>query len=142
MPVIDSERLGVLWRSQGEAFLQEQAVALHADMDRLRAAYVAGMDAPAPAPTRRNRRSVRAPAVIDLREPDATSMACSAAGHGDVAAAARCRHCRNVFCGRCILQSEATHDEPVCTECALDMGGVHHHRVRPLVAPGRPGRTG
>src|SRR5438105_15495316 len=94
MSGIECERLGVLWRSQGEAFLQEQAVALQADMDRLRAAYVAGMDAPAPAPTRRHRRSMRAPAVIDLREPDATSMACSAAGHGDVAAAARCTHCR------------------------------------------------
>jgi hypothetical protein len=139
MPGIDSERLGVLWRSQGEAFLQEQAVTLQADMDRLRAAYVAGMDATTP--PRPHRRFVRAPNVIDLREADVTSMACSAAGHGDVVAAARCTHCRNVFCGRCILQSEATHDEPVCTECALVMGGVHHHRVRPLVAPGRPGRT-
>lgn len=139
MPGIDSERLGVLWRSQGEAFLQEHAVTLQADMDRLRAASVA--DEYASAQTRPHRRFWHAPKVIDLREPDVTGMACSTADHGDVVAAARCTHCRNVFCGRCILQSEATHDEPVCTECALVMGGVHHHRVRPLVAPGRAGRT-
>ena len=65
MPGIDSERLGVLWRSQGEAFLQEQAVTLQEDVDRLRAAYVAGMDATVH--TRPHRRYGRAPAVIDLR---------------------------------------------------------------------------
>jgi|SRR5947209_8177406 len=135
MPGIDSERLGVLWRSQGEAFLQEQAVMLQADMDRLRAAYVAGMDVSAH--TGEHRWRGRAPKVIDLREPDVTSMACSTSGHGDVVAAARCARCRNVFCWRCVLQSEATHDEPICTECALILGGVHGKGVRLLASLAR-----
>jgi hypothetical protein len=137
MPGIDSERLGVLWRSQGEAFLQEQAVTLQADMDRLRAAYIAGMDATAH--TRRQRPFGRAPEVIDLREPDVAGMACSTTGHGDVLADTRCTRCRNVFCRRCILQSEATHDQPFCTECALILGGVHG-KVRVLASPARRGR--
>ena len=56
----------MLWRSQGEAFLQEQAVTLQADMDRLRAAYVANMDATAT--VHEHRWFGRPPKVIDLRE--------------------------------------------------------------------------
>src|SRR5436305_10808578 len=88
MSGIECERLGVLWRSQGEAFLQEQAVTLQADMDRLRAAYVANMDATAT--VHEHRWFGRPPKVIDLRETDVTGTACSTAGHGDVVASTRC----------------------------------------------------
>ena len=88
MSGIECERLGVLWRSQGEAFLQEQAVTLQADMDRLRAAYVANVDATAT--VHEHRWFGRPPKVIDLRETDVTGTACSTAGHGDVVASTRC----------------------------------------------------
>jgi hypothetical protein len=136
MSGIDSERLGVLWRSQGEAFLQEHAVTLKADMDRLRAAYVAGLD---PEASGVRHRWSRRHEVIDLREPDGMGKACSTEGHGDMVAVASCARCHNAFCERCILQSKATHDEPLCTECALVLSGVHHKRARPLVAQGRGG---
>jgi hypothetical protein len=123
----DSERLGTLWRSQGEAFLEEHAAALIADVDRLRQAFVAGLAVAAPP----------AP-LIDLRDDGVAGMACSR--HGNVSATARCIRCRSTFCAECIVQPEATHGEPLCTECALVAGGVHHKRARPLVAPGRPGR--
>ena len=135
----ESERLGLLWRSQGQEFLEEHAAALQADVNRLREAYIAGSRQPTALPQRT--RKVRTTNVIDLRESDVVGMACSTEGHGDVVAAARCSHCHNAFCTRCILQTRATHDRPLCTECALILGGVHHKRVRPLVAAGRAGRS-
>jgi len=138
MSGIECERLGVLWRSQGEAFLQEQAVILQADMDRLRAAYVANMDATAT--VHEHRWFGRPPKVIDLRETDVTGTACSTAGHGDVVASTRCTRCHNAFCQRCILQSEATHDQPFCVECALILGGVHGKGVRVLASIARRGQ--
>jgi formylmethanofuran dehydrogenase subunit E len=148
MPAIDevlmlerqSQRLGVLWRSQGQAFLDEQAAALQEDVDRLREAYMA-MAEPAPAEDRPRRR-LRVPKVIDLREPEPelASRECSTDAHGDVAAAIRCSRCHEVYCRRCILQSPATHDKPLCTECALIVSGVHHKRFRPAVAAGRAQR--
>ena len=117
MPAIDevlmlerqSERLGVLWRSQGQAFLDEQATALQEDVDRLRAAYLAQAGSAISAV--QTRRRVRMPKVIDLRdpEPEVTGRACSTDGHGDVAAAVRCSRCHESYCLRCILQSPATH---------------------------------
>ena len=145
MPAIDdplilerqSERLGVLWRNQGQKFLDEQAVALQQDVDRLRDAYVAAAE-PEVVDVHSKRRH-RAAKVIDLREPDVTGS-CSTGGHGDVAAVSRCSQCHDVFCARCILQSEATRGRPLCTECALLVAGVHHKRARPLVAPTRKRR--
>jgi hypothetical protein len=121
-----SERLGVLWRSQGEAFLEEQAAAVLADVDRLRSSYMKGLEA----------RDVD---VIDLRDWDVTGVACSREGHGDVEAVVRCTNCRGSVCAQCVVRPEATHGEALCTECALVLGGVHHKRARPVVAPGRPG---
>lgn len=148
MPAIDevlmlerqSERLGVLWRSQGQAFLDEQAAALQEDVERLRDAYLATTgSAPVEEPARRR---LRVPKVIDLRdpEPEAMGRACSTEGHGDVAAAIRCSRCHEIYCRRCILQSPATHDKPLCTECALIVSGVHHKRTRTAAAAGRPKR--
>jgi len=134
----ESERLGLLWRSQGQGFLEEHAAALQADVNRLRDAYIAGSEPPTVLPRRAPK--VRTTNVIDLRESDVVGMACSNEGHGDIVAAARCSRCHNAFCTRCILQTKATHDRALCTECALIIGGVHHKRVRPLVAPGRAGR--
>jgi hypothetical protein len=136
----ESERLGVLWRSQGQTFLEEHAAELEADMKRLRDAYVAGLKPDAVVLQRRRKRWPMN--VIDLREPDVAGMACGTEGHGDVVAVARCSRCHDAFCERCILQTEATHDQALCTECALIVGGVHHKRVRPLVAVGRAGRSG
>jgi hypothetical protein len=138
-PEHESARLGALWRSQGDAFLEQQAEALIADLDRLRQAYVAALDAPAPMgspaapPLRRT--------LIDLRDPDVTGLVCTREAHSNVDAAARCLRCGYAFCDGCLVRPEATHGEPLCTECALVMGGVHHKRARPLVAPGRPGRS-
>ena len=140
MPVIDSERLGVLWRSQGQAFLDEQAAELQGDVERLRDAYLAlAKPTTAEAPSRRR---LRVPRVVDLRdtEPEVVGEACATDGHGDVAAAIRCSRCHKVYCRNCTLQSTATHEKPLCTECALIVSGVHHKRSRPLVAQGRPRR--
>jgi hypothetical protein len=147
MPEIDevlmlerqSERLGVLWRSQGQEFLEEQATALQDDVERLRAAYLAdagGRDGVRP------RRRTPATKVIDLTDPDPDVIlrVCRTDGHSDVPAAVRCSRCRDVYCSDCILRSRATHDKPLCTECALIVSGVHHKRTRPLVAPGRAKR--
>ena len=133
-----SERLGVLWRSQGQAFLDEKAAELHDDVVRLRDAYIAGTragvtDAGA-------KRRPRVAKVIDLREPGVAGRACSTDGHGDVGAVTRCSRCHDAFCARCILQSAATHGRPLCTECALVAAGVHHKRARPLVAATRKQR--
>jgi hypothetical protein len=130
----EPERLGVLWRSQGDAFIAEQARTVMADVDRLREGDAGVGPASVAAPSRRGRKG-RGGDVIDLR--DKASLACSRDGHGDVAAAERCTRCLNVFCAACVLQSEATHDEPLCTECALVAAGVHHKRLRPTVAHGR-----
>ena len=120
-----SERLGVLWRSQGKEFLEEQAAAVLADVEVLRESYL---------------ERTEAAAVIDLRDWDVTGQACTRATHGDIAAATRCRNCRQAFCESCVVRPEANHGEALCTECALVLGGVHHKRSRPLVAPGRSGR--
>ena len=147
MPAIDdvlmlerqSERLGVLWRSQGQEFLDEQAAELQGDVERLRDAYLALAKAPK-ADARPSRPRLRVPRIIDLREPEPEVIgeACATEGHGDVAAAIRCSRCNKVYCGNCILQSAATHEKPLCTECALIVSGVHHKRSRPLVAHSRP----
>jgi hypothetical protein len=125
-----SERLGLLWRSQGQKFLDEQAIALQDDVERLRAAYLAAA-APVEVEPRPKRR-VRIQRVIDLRDPapDVSEQACSTDGHGDVAAETTCSRCHAVYCRRCILQTRATHDQPLCTECALIVSGVHHKRAR------------
>jgi len=135
MPAIDdllmlerqSERLGVLWRSQGQDFLDEQAVALQEDVVRLREAYLAGIDTEVVEV--RAKRRPRVPKVIDLREPKVTGRACHTEGHGDIVAVTRCSRCHDVFCARCILQSEVTRGRALCTECALIVSGVHHKRV-------------
>jgi hypothetical protein len=120
-----SERLGVLWRSQGKEFLEEQAAAVLADVERLRESYL---------------ERAEETAVIDLRDWDVTGLACSRVTHGNIAAATRCRNCRQAFCESCVVHPDATDAEALCTECALVLGGVHHKRSRPLVAPGRSGR--
>jgi hypothetical protein len=129
-----SRRLGVLWRSQGEEFLEEQAEIINADIDRLRSSYVSGLRA----------RQARTAPIIDLRDDDVAGMACSRDGHGHIEATARCARCtrcRNAFCDSDVVRPEPMHGDPVCTECALALAGVHHKRARPLVAPGRPGRS-
>jgi len=130
-----SERLGVLWRSQGQDFLDEQAAALQEDVERLREAYLALAGEPA-ASEARPKRKTRVPKVIDLREatPDVLGRPCSTDGHGDVGAALRCSRCHEAYCARCILNSPATHGKPLCTECALIVSGVHHKRTRPVSA--------
>jgi hypothetical protein len=154
MPIIDfvddkrlvarqSERLGVLWRSQGQEFLDEQAAVLQDDIERLREAYLANaaeVEAP-PAPPRQ-RRWPLAPKVIDLREPEPVpdGFVCTTHGHGDVVATSRCVHCGAVFCSRCVVRLLATQGRPICKECALVAAGVHHKRSRPLTVPGRVSR--
>ncbi|MBV9413305.1 MAG: hypothetical protein JO148_17060 [Acidimicrobiia bacterium] len=145
MPAIDevlmlerqSERLGVLWRSQGQEFLAEQATALREDVERLREAYLAASEPVTD--EERPKRRVRVPKVIDLRpkvidlraaEAEVMGRSCSTDGHGNVAAETRCSRCHEVYCRRCILQSAATHDKALCTECALIVSGVHHKRTR------------
>jgi len=147
MPAIDlddllmlehqSERLGLLWRSQGQNFLDEQAAALQEDVERLRASYLA-MAESMPAEARPKRR-VRVPRVIDLRDPAAEILdrVCCTDGHGNVAAEISCSRCHDVYCRRCILQSSATRDKPLCTECALVVAGVHHKRTRSAAASAR-----
>jgi hypothetical protein len=121
-----SHRLGVLWRSQGQKFLDGQAAAIIDDVDRLRESYVKTADQGG---------------VIDLRDWDVTGMVCSREDHSNVAAATRCTSCRLAYCASCVVRPEATNGEALCTECALILGGIHHKRSRPLVAPGRPGRS-
>ena len=50
-----SERLGHLWRSQGQTFLDEQAAELNEDIERLRDSYVTALGT-APVPTQPRRR--------------------------------------------------------------------------------------
>ena len=137
----NAERVGVLWRSQGEAFLAEQAEELAADVERLRAVYVTQVqdDAAEATPPRANRRkdAARAAKTIDLRDDEVAGMLCTR--HGNHDAAARCSRCREPFCWACIVRPEATQGEALCTGCALLLGGVRHRRIRPLVAPGREG---
>jgi hypothetical protein len=146
MPSIDevlmlerqSERLGVLWRSQGQAFLDEQAIALQEDVDRLREAYLCTAE-PTAAADERPKRKIRVPKVIDLHvakvidlrdsDPEVAGRVCMTDGHGNVEAETRCSRCHEFYCRRCILQSPATHDKPICTECALIVSGVHHKRT-------------
>ena len=132
----EAERVGVLWRSQGETFIAEQAAELAADVERLRAAYTKGHEADAAAAattTKPKRRSqVSAPPTIDLRDEDVSGMVCSR--HGSHPAAARCSRCREIFCSACIVRPDG---DPLCTGCALIMGGVSHRRARPLMVPGR-----
>jgi hypothetical protein len=151
MPIIDyvddkrmvahqSVRLGELWRSQGQAFLDEQAEALQADVERLREAYLAHVTETEAQPEPRQRRRLLPPKVIDLREPEPVpdGWVCSTDGHGDVTATTRCSDCHGVFCSRCVVRLLATDGQPLCKECALVAGGVHHHRrPRPLTVPGR-----
>jgi hypothetical protein len=120
-----SERLGQLWRSQGQAFLDAQAAELIDDVARLREVYVQRQEEPV---------------IIDLRGEDVAGMACSREGHGAIEAAARCRNCRRPFCASCVVRPDGATGEALCTECALVLGGIHHKRSRPLVAAGRPGR--
>ena len=135
-----SERLGVLWRSQGQDFLDEQAAALQEDVERLREAYLA-LAKPGSSEARPKRR-LRVPKVIDLRDPkpDVVGQACSTEGHGDLEAAIRCSRCHESYCAHCILDSPATHGKPLCTECALIVSGVHHKRTRTAVPVGRSKR--
>src|SRR4051794_29398724 len=151
MPAIDdglmletqSQRLGQLWRSQGQAFLDEQAIELQEDVTRLRDAYLAtvGADPVLSRPRRRLHKPHAEPEVIDLRESQHPEIlpgwVCSTEGHALESAMARCSRCDAIFCRRCILQTEATHGRPLCLECALVAAGVHHKRTRPLVAAGR-----
>ena len=106
-------------------------------MDRLREAYLALANSTAVTTDERRRRRLREAKVIDLRDPqpDVLSRSCSTDGHGDVTADTRCSRCHEVYCRRCILQSAATHDKPLCTECALIVSGVHHKRTRQPAAP-------
>ena len=130
-----SERLGVLWRSQGQAFLDEQAAELLEDVERLRETYLALAEPVG----EQSRRRIRVPKVIDLHTtkiidlrdaaPDVAGKACSTDGHGNVAADIRCNRCHEVYCRQCILQSQATRDKALCTECALIVSGVHHKRT-------------
>lgn len=133
-----SERLGVLWRSQGQAFLEETATELLDDVNRLRAAYIAAAATTNASTPVHGRRGLRTARVIDLREPasdpEVALLACSTDGHGDVVAFCRCSRCGDAYCRRCILQSAATHDKPLCTECALIVAGVHHKRARPVAS--------
>ena len=132
----ESRRLGELWRSQGEEFLEEQAEIILADVTRLRETYLAGLAAAeAPKVTRSAGTT-----VIDLRDEDVSGMACSREGHSNIAAVTRCVRCRNVYCASDVVAPEALRGKAICTECALAVAGVHHKRPRPLVAPGRPGR--
>jgi hypothetical protein len=105
----------------------------------LREAYLAAAESVVVVKVRPKRRP-RAAKVIDLREPGVTGRHCQTKGHGDVAAVTRCSRCHDVFCARCILQSEATGGRALCAECALIVAGVHHKRSRPLVAPTRTSR--
>ena len=141
------ERLGRLWRSQGEDFLAEAASELTADVERLRGAYIKRLDAvepppirPAPAkqakPAKGRRRQALPAATIDLRGEDVTGVAC--ARHGIHTAVSRCSRCHDAFCSLCIVPPAATGSDPLCTWCALRLSGVSH-RPRPLVAPGRMG---
>ncbi|MBV8982193.1 MAG: hypothetical protein JO086_14920 [Acidimicrobiia bacterium] len=150
MPIIDfvdekylvereSERLGRLWRSQGQEFLDEHAALLQDDIARLRDAYLAEAGkAREWSPEARAQLRLRLPKVIDLREPEAVpdGLVCTADGHGDVAATSRCARCRAVFCSRCVVRLLATQGEPLCKECALVAAGVHHRRQRRVKAGG------
>ena len=138
-PEHESRRLGELWRSQGEQFLEEHAETLRADIDRLRDAYVARVTVEK-TPARTADRPARGAPVIDLRNADVSGLACSRDGHGHVEAIGRCIRCRNAFCATDLVPPGATRGGPLCTECALVVAGVHHTRSRPLTAPGRPGR--
>ena len=68
----EAERVGVLWRSQGETFIAEQAAELAADVERLRAAYTKSHEAAAAAAattTKSKKRSQASPPpTIDLRD--------------------------------------------------------------------------
>ena len=131
-------RLGELWRSQGQEFLDEQAAALQEDVERLRHAYLAEAGkAEGWSPEVRQQLRLRAK-VIDLREPEPVpeGWVCSTDGHGDVAATSRCVHCGAVFCSRCVVRLLATQGQPLCKECALVAGGVHHRRHRQVKAAG------
>jgi len=132
----EAERVGVLWRSQGETFIAEQAAELAADVERLRAAYTKSHEAAAAAAattTKSKKRSQASPPpTIDLRDEDVSGMVCSR--HGSHPAAARCSRCREIFCSACIVRPDG---DPLCTGCALIMGGVSHRRARPLMVPGR-----
>ena len=79
----ESERLGELWRSQGEDFLAQQAAELIADVDRLRVAFLA-QAARAEAMRPGHRAPERGP-VIDLRHQDVAGLDCQR--HGNVVAA-------------------------------------------------------
>jgi hypothetical protein len=54
---------------------------------------------------------------------------CSTDGHFLDSAVARCSRCGGAFCPKCILQTKATRGRPLCLECALVLGGVHHKRT-------------
>src|SRR5437762_4564038 len=88
----EAERVGVLWRSQGETFIAEQAAELAADVERLRAAYTKAREADSAAaatttPKPKKRSQPSAPPTIDLRDEDVSGMVCSR--HGPHPAAAR-----------------------------------------------------
>ena len=129
----------MLWRSQGEGFLDEQAAALVADIDRMREAYAEGDESEltSPKPGRKPRRAE----VIDLRDEGVSGLACSRESHSNLAAAARCSNCQNAYCADCVVRPEGTDGEALCTECALVLGGVHRKRSPPARRPGRPGRA-
>lgn len=130
----DCRRVSELWRSQGTAFLAEQAEILMADVEHLRAVYMAGTSVTVVSPQLAGRdREV----VIDLRENDLEGVFCSTRGHTFEKAAARCMRCRNAFCADDIVRPDVLHGDAVCAECALILAGVNPKRSRPLVASGR-----
>ncbi|MBV8387531.1 MAG: hypothetical protein JOZ68_07890 [Acidimicrobiia bacterium] len=126
-------RLGELWRSQGQEFLDEHAAALQEDVDRLRASYLGDVaNASGWSPEVREQLRLRGSKVIDLREPEPVpeGFVCTTDGHSDVMATSRCAHCGATFCSRCVVRLLATQGQPLCKECALVAGGVHHRRPR------------
>ena len=133
----DCRRVSELWRSQGEAFLLEQAEILTADVDRLRAAYMVSAKVTVGSEQSATRESE---VVIDLRDNDLEGVYCCTRGHTFEKAAARCIRCRNAFCADDIVRPDMMHGDAVCAECALILAGVNHKRSRPLVASGRRAR--
>jgi len=139
----ESRRLGELWRSQGEAFLIEQAEILAEDVERLRASYVKTLkvrvvtsppkSAPMSAPAATTVVEVtEEEVVIDLRDNSLQGVYCSRKGHTFDKAVARCTRCKEAFCEDDIVRPPRLKGNAVCTDCALDMAGVNHKRYRPL----------
>ena len=125
------ERLGLLWRSQGEEFLAEQAAEVIADVDRLRATYLAQARVSTVPKARAKAKADPKPKparTVDLREGEVSGMTCRR--HATRMAADRCGRCRDPFCEECIVRPDPTRGTPLCGGCALVLGGVRHRRAR------------